>query len=59
MYLKLLAALTFAFLGVTFLVVAQTAPQAVAFNVENTSMPVMQAHCPFDKPYAGPDLKRI
>jgi hypothetical protein len=59
MYLKLLAALTFAFLGVTFLVVAQTTPQAVAFNIESTSLPVMQAHCPFDKPYSGPDLKRI
>ncbi len=59
MYLKLLAALTFAFLGVTFLVVAQTTPQAVAFKTEATYGPVLQAHCPSDYIFTGSHLKRI
>lgn len=59
MYLKLLAALTFVFLGFTFLVVAQTTPQAIAFHIKNTSAPILQAHCPFDDVDAGSDLTRI
>lgn len=45
MYLKLLTGLTVVFLGLTYVVMAEKAPQTVAFNQEASTFHLMNANC--------------
>ncbi|WP_169569283.1 hypothetical protein [Sneathiella limimaris] len=46
MYLKLLAALTFSFLSLTYLVMANTVPQTIAWEQKSIEPILMHAECP-------------
>ena len=45
MYLKLLAGLTAVFLGLTYVLMAEKAPQVVAFHQQEPAFYLMDANC--------------